>query len=77
MKNFNTTLILLGIMFFIAFFASNSLAEPYIYFLWNNVWAMWIFYSTIVWMLMWWALKWIINWKSWWNYDDWDNWEWF
>jgi hypothetical protein len=72
MKNINTILILLGVMFFIAFFASNTLNRPYIYFLWKDFWVMWIFYSTLVWMIMWWALRWIINWKSSSPYD-WDD----
>ena len=76
MKNLNTILILLGVMFFVAFFASNSLAEPYIFFLWTNVWAMWIVYATLVWIVMWWALKWMMTWKNSSDYD-WDDWEWF
>jgi hypothetical protein len=78
MKNFNMLLFWISFFFFVVFFASNSITRPQIFFLGKLIWTMGIVYVWIIWMVMWWGLNGMLNWKWWKWYDsDMDDWEGF
>ncbi len=79
MKNFNLILVLVWFLLFSVLIVEN-IAIPMsvlVFVSYEKVYWL-VFFSTLIWMMLGWWIKWLLSWKwTGWYDSDIDEWEWF